>query len=141
MDILEKLRQWLVTYPAWEEGELVRIDFTEGVPGSTGLYPTGLEEVSRVTDVTGGVCVRCRYHFVLYRLTERQEDNEDHARWLLGFQQWVQQQSATGYAPTFGDEPAAERMYAQKGRLQQTNEVGTGKYAVNLTAEFIKYYE
>ena len=140
MDVLEMLRQWLLTYPAWEEGGLMYIDFTDGLPGSAGLYPAGLEELSRVADVTGAITARNRYSFVLYRLTERQEDNEANARWLLEFQQWVQQQSAAGLAPVFGDEPARERLYAQKGRLQETNDAGTGIYAVNLIAEFTKYY-
>lgn len=139
MDILEMLRNWLVTFPKWDVGGLMYIDFTDGVPGSTALYPQGMEELRRVTDVTGGVTAHCRWTFVLYRMTE-QQDNAADAAWLLELQQWIQQQSATGQAPIFGDEPGRERLYARKGRLQKANTAGTVSYSVELSAEFIKHY-
>ena len=139
MEELEKLRQWLVTFPKWETGGPLYIDFTDGQPGSAGLYPQGMEEVRRVTDITGTVTVCCRWNFVLYRMTQLQEDNEADAGWLMAFQQWVQQQCAAGLAPVFGDEPSQERICAQKGRLLKANEAGTVRYSVELTVEFVKH--
>ena len=118
----------------------MHIDFIDALPGSTGLYPIGLEEVSRTKDVTGRVRLGCRGNFLLTRMTQRQQDNAEHARWLLDFQKWVQQQSAAGTAPVFGDVPQQERICARKGRLQKCNEAGAGKYTVELTVEFTKYY-
>ena len=139
MTDLDKLRQWLATYPKWEEGRL-HVEYTDALPGNLGLYPTGLEEVSRREDVLGNVAVKNRYRFVLYRVAARQENNEENALWLLDFQNWVQKQSAAGLAPRFGDAPQQERLLAEKGKLKEGSQTGTGIYAVTLTAEFVKYY-
>ncbi len=141
MTDLEKMKQWLLTFPRWEQGGLLYIDFTDALPENMGLYPTGMEEVSRRATVDGGVITRNRYHFALYRVTTGQEDNAANAQWLLDFQKWVQEQSLAGYAPVFGDEPAQERLRAESGKLRESKAPGTGKYVVMLTAEFVKYKE
>lgn len=140
MTDLEKVRQWLLGYPEWDAGGLLYIDYTDAVPGNAGLYPNGLEELSRQEDVMGIVRVQNRYHFALYRVVSQQEDNAANAAWLLDFQNWVQRQCAAGLAPTFGDEPARERIRAQKGKLKEVSQTGTGTYVVTLTADFVKYY-
>lgn len=140
MTDLEKVQAWLLTYPQWEEGKLLYVDYTDAVPGNTGLYPGGLEEVSRKSDVLGNVTVQNRYHFALYRVVTAAEDNAANAQWLMEFQKWVQGQSAAGLAPQFGDEPARERIRAEKGKLKEVSQTGTGTYVVTLTAEFVKYY-
>ena len=139
MTDLEKLRQWLLTYPKWGQGRL-QVEYTDALPGNLGLFPTGLQEVSRRQDVLGNITVKNRYHFVLYRVAARQENNEENALWLLEFQNWVQAQSAGGLAPHFGDEPSSERLWAENGKLKEASQTGTGIYAVALTAEFVKYY-
>ena len=138
MEILEKVRRWVQTFPKWEEQ--LHIDYTGAVPGNAGLFPAGLEEIRRVEDVLGNVTVFCRCRFTLYRVTTGQTDNENNAQWLLAFQDWVQQQSASGLAPTFGDEPNREQIRAEKGKLKNASQTGTGIYAVELTAEFVKKY-
>ena len=138
MTALEKLVQWLKTFPLWEDD--LHIDDLGAAPSNTGLYPGGLEEVSRREDVLGNVTVVCRLHFLLYRRTARQQDNGENSRWLLQLQDWVQQQSAAGLAPVFGDDPKKERIRAEKGKLQEASQTGTGKYAVSITAEFEKHY-
>lgn len=140
MDDLEKLRQWVQTFPQWEEGNLLYCDYTGAVPGNTGLFPLGMEELYRKTDILGNTTARCRYRFSLYRVTTGQEDNAVNAAWLMAFQRWVQSQSAQGLAPAFGDEPARERIRAEKGRLKETSQTGTGLYTVELIAEFVKIY-
>lgn len=139
MTDLEKLRQWLVSYPHWED--TLTVDFTEAKPGSAGIFPEGLEELRRREDVLGNRQVDCRYRFVLYRQTNGQQDGTANAQWLLAFQNWVQQQSAAGLTPKFGDVPARERMQAQKGTMKQTNAMGAGTYVVTLIADFMKVYE
>lgn len=140
MQVLEKVRQWVQTFPKWEEGQLLYIDYTAAVPGNTGLYPMGMELVGRHEDIVGSVTVQCRYRFSLYRVVAGQEDREDDAAWLMEFQNWVQEQSILGLAPTFGDVPARERIRAEKGRLKEGSQTGAGVYAVELTAEFVKKY-
>ena len=141
MTDLEKVRQWVQTFPKWEEGNLLYIDYTGAVPGNAGLFPVGLEEVSRTEDVLGNVAVHCRYQFSLYRVTTGQEDNTANAQWLMAFQDWVREQSVQRLAPAFGDEPSRERIRAEKGRLKDGSQTGTGVYAVQITAEFMKHYE
>ena len=140
MEVIERVRQWVQTFPQWEAGQLLYIDYTGAVPGNAGLFPLGLEERDRKEDVLGNVTVSCRYQFALYRVASGQEDNAANAAWLLEFQDWVRQQSIQGLAPTFGDEPARERIRAEKGRLKDGSQTGTGIYAVQLTAEFVKKY-
>lgn len=139
MENLEKLKQWVVTFPQWEDGHLLYIDYTGAVPGNAGLFPQGLEELERRQDVVGNRTVRCRCRFSLYRVTGR-ENGEENARWLTDFQNWVQSQSLQGLAPTFGDDPRQERLWAQKGRLKDGSQTGTGVYSVELTAEFVRIY-
>ena len=139
MTDLERLRQWLQGYPNWEES--LQVDFAEVRPGNAGLFPNGLEETGRREDVLGNVQIDCRYRFVLYRHTAGQADGTANAQWLLDFQNWVQQQSAVGLAPHFGDVPSRERMQAQKGTLKEVSQAGTGTYMVTLIADFRKVYE
>ena len=139
MTDLTTLSSWLLTFPGWDEGWVLHTDRTEAEPENTGLFPLGAEELSRREDVLGNVTVRCRYRFYLYRVAQ-QSDPQANARWLLEFQQWVQQQSAIGAAPRFGDDPKAERLRAEKGKLSEASQTGTGTYVVTLTAEFVKVY-
>lgn len=139
MTSITKLRNWLITFPRWTGNFQVQADYTDGVPTSYGLYPLGAEEISRREDVLGNVTVRCRYRFHLYRVSPL-ADRSANANWLLEFQQWVRQQSATGAAPQFGDEPKEEIIRAEKGKLNEISQSGTGTYVVTLTVEFVKKY-
>ena len=136
MTELEKIRQWLQTYPGWADS--LQVDMTEQTPGNAGLYCEGLEERTRQEDVLGNLQITCRYRFTLYRQVGR-DTGVDDAAWLLDFQNWVQQQSALGLAPCFGDVPHLERLQAQKGTLKDRGQ--TGLYAVTLLADFTRVYE
>lgn len=139
MTALEKMTAWLQTFPLWQE-ERLHVDYLDAVPGNAGLYPGGLEEVSRREDVLGHVTVQNRLHFMLYRVTPGQQDNGENSRWLLEFQAWVQKQCALGLAPCFGDDPTQEKIRAEQGKLKSASQTGTGKYAVAITAEYVKFY-
>lgn len=139
MTNLTKMRSWLQTFPQWDKACDLYTDYTDALPGNSGLYPLGAEEISRQEDVLGNVTVRCRYRFCLCRVAGL-ADRLANAQWLLDFQQWVRQQSAAGAAPAFGDDPASERIWAEKGKLSDASQTGTGKYTVTLNAEFIKQY-
>ncbi len=139
--MLEKMERWLQTFPLWEEGCSLQMDYTGAEPGSNGLYPQGLEELERHEDVLGNVKARCRYRFKLCRVVNAQAGNKENAQWLLSFQQWAQRQSAMGLAPVFGDEPKLEKLWAEKGKLENASQTGTATYAVSMIAEFVKNYE
>lgn len=141
MDVLKRLQAWLTTFPKWEEGKLMYLDFTDGVPGNQGLFPQGQEVLQRKEDVLGNISLSCRYHFALYRVTAGQEDQQENARWLMEFQDWVQQQDAMGLAPKFGDVPEKSHIRAEKGRLSGRKQAGSAMYVVMLTADFTKLYE
>lgn len=137
MKDLEKMYLWLQTYPQWES--VLSVDFVEEAPGNAGLFPGGLEERSRQADVLGNLQIDCRYRFELHLHTLPQPDGAAYESWLLDFQNWVQQQSAAGLAPHFGDIPAAEHLQAQKGKLKQRGQ--TAIYTVTLLADFTRVYE
>lgn len=140
MTDLEKLKTWLATYPGWEADKPFFVDFTTPKPGCVGLFPQGLEQLSLRRDITGGQKAACRYRFLLYRATALEENQEENARWVLDFQNWVEAQSAGGFAPHFGDVPQEERLRAEGGSLQKTGKLGSGLYALTLTAEFTRIY-
>lgn len=137
MEQLEVLCQWLRTFPAWGDAAL-HIDSLPAQPENAGVYPQGVEVLERKEDLLGNVRLHCRQRFELHRTVTPGQDN---ARWLEAFQQWVQQQSALALAPRFGDDPAAEHIRGEKGRLKEITAAGTAVYAVTITAEFVKQYE
>jgi len=135
--MIEKMRTFLLAYPQWEEGNLLFIDDTDGVPGNGGLFPQGLQVLSVRQDILGNKETDCRLTFALYRPSA---ETEKDAPWLLQFQGWVAEQSALGLTPRFGDVPNKERLRAEKGKLERRQSTG-GLYCVTLTADFTKLYE
>ena len=136
MDQLDQVKAWLQTFPQWGEATFF-IDYLDGQPGSCGLYPVGAEELSRSVTVTGQVRRRLRSRFVLYRMGAA--DAREDALWLSRLQSWVARQSALGLAPRLGDDPAAESIRAEGGKLSKRLPDGSGKYTVTLIAEYKKY--
>ena len=136
MTELEVLTAWLKTYHGWA-GTLF-VDVVEAVPGSTGLYPKGLQELSRREDVLGNLSVRFRWSFQLQRVAGT--DPRADALWLMDFQRWVAQQSLMGRCPIFGDEPKTEQMRACEGSLVSRSQGGSTGYTVLLTVDFTKNY-
>ena len=135
MTELDRLVSWLKTYPHWE-GTL-RVDVTDTVSGS-GLYPKGLQELSRREDVLGNLRIRFRWNFSLHRRAA--QTPEDNARWLMAFQQWVARQSLHGSVPVFGDVPREEIIRVGEGALKQHNQGGSREYTAVLNVEFTKIY-
>lgn len=133
MGVLERITGWLQTFPLWE-GELA-IDSLKPVPGSVGIFPRGVEELSRREDVLGNVRASNRLELMLYRVSDG--DGKQAAAWLLALQEWVNGQSAAGLAPQLGDVPGEEKLFARQGRLSAPAQTGTGRYAVKITAEYV----
>ena len=79
MELLEQIKNWLVTFPQWDE-QVLHIDTTAGKPDCCGLFPLGQELLETKQDVLGNVSQKLRYSFLLRRVAPRQESA---AVWLL----------------------------------------------------------
>ncbi len=92
----------------------------------------------------GNIEVTNQYNFGLYYRFVKSPDDDTtatvNADWVMDFQRWAQEQSATGQAPTFGMDPRMERITAQNGVMYDADENGTAVYMVQLSVQFkIKY--
>ena len=145
MNALETVRKWLEAFP--QSGVLsgFQVDYTDKIPGTGGIMPDGLVKVRRSRDIVGDTTITNRYNFGLYCVLEKAPNDDvgaaKNADWIVDLQEWVQEQSATGAAPVFGDDPRAERITAQNGTLLQADGEGTGVYVVQLSVQFIKKFK
>ena len=149
MTALDTMREFVAQYPDFDILGGFTIDYADKVPDCAGLFPAGLVEIRRIHDIIplelgGGVTVENQYNFALYTVLAKSKDDdagaEHNAEWQMGFQEWVQRQSALGLAPSFGDEPHTERISAQNGALYSADEEGTAMYAIQLSVTFKKRY-
>lgn len=146
MTDLEKLQAWMKTYPGADRMPTMQVDYTDHLPGQFGVFPAGLVEVSRMENLLGGVTVTNQYNFALY-LVMAKEPGDDVAAavnedWVMDFQRWVQAQSVTHRAPTFGNRDTdRETISAQNGTLYTADDEGLAMYMVQLSAVFTDYFE
>lgn len=121
------------------------MDFADRVPANGSISPSGLVEVERRQDILGNATVTNQYNFGLYYVFAKAPKDDIgatvNADWIMGFQEWVQEQSAIGQAPTFGDIPGQERITAQNGMLYETDEEGAAVYMVQLSVQFVKEFK
>lgn len=145
MTALEKMRDWMKTYPGYDILHGFQVDYTDQIPANGGIFPNGLVEVERRRDIVGNVSVTNQYNFGLYYVFEKSPGDDlgaaINADWVMDFQEWVQAQSAMGLAPAFGDEPSMEQISAQNGVMYDTDDEGTATYMVQLSVTFIKKFE
>lgn len=148
MTDLEKMRRWIRTFVG-SEGSGVpdnfQVDFTNEIAQNAGLFPTGTMEVSRARTIGGSVTVTNQYNFGLYTVLNKPDDHDEistrNAQWIMEFQQWVQDQSITRQAPTFGNiQEWAETIKAQNGAFFGDKDKDIGMYMVTITAQFKKCY-
>ena len=144
MTALEKITELIDRYDRFDILKHFRVDYIDRMPSSSAVYPAGLVELSRGGDIVGNVTVVNQYNFSIYYCFEKAAGDDIgatiNADWLAGFQEWVQEQSATGKAPVFGDVPHDEKISAQNGVLFEADE-GTAIYMVQLSVTFTKKYE
>lgn len=142
MTDLEKVRQWLGTYPGIIPMKGLKVDYFSPNPDNGSIDPSGLVEVSRTENILGNVTVENQYNFALYFVLLKAPEDDvgatENADLIMDFQRWVQEQSVRHLVPTFGDEPTTERIQAQNGALYATDEEGTATYTVQLTINFKK---
>lgn len=145
MTALEKIRAWLATYPDFNILSAFQVDYTDRIPSNGGIFPGGMVEVERRKDIVGNTTATNQYNFGLYYVFTKAPGDDIgatiNADWVMGFQDWVQEQSITGQAPIFGDVPTEEKIQAQNGVLYEANEEGTATYMVQLSVQFKKKYE
>ena len=143
MTALEKIRAWIATYPGYDILSGFHVDYTDQIPGNGGVFPSGLVEIERRKDIMGNTTVSDQYNFGIYCVFEKAAGDDTgsatNADWVMDFQEWVQEQSVTGLAPTFGDEPRSEKITAQNGALYETSE-GVGTYMIQLSVLFKKKF-
>ena len=145
MSDLEKIRQWVSTYPGAARMRDMKVDYFSQNPDNGSIDPSGLVEISRIEDILGNITVENQYNFALYFVFLKDPGDDqgatENADWLMDFQRWVQEQSIRKQIPTFGDDPAHEIARAQNGSLYAADEEGTAIYSVQLSFNFIKIYE
>ena len=145
MNALETIKAWLSTYPGYDILSDFQVDYTDQIPNNGGVFPSGLVEIERRRDILGNITVTNQYNFGLYYVFVKAPGDDTgatiNASWLMDFQEWVQEQSVTGNAPSFGDVPGHEKIIAQNGVLYESDDEGTATYMVQLSVEFIKKYE
>ena len=146
MTALEKMRNWIATFPDYDIlSNGFYVDYTDKAPSNGGIYPSGLVEVERRRDIVGNTTVTNQYNFAIYCVFPKAIGDDEgatiNADWVSDFQEWVQAQSVTGAAPAFGDESRTEKIMAQNGMLYDTDEEGTAMYSVQLSVQFKKKYE
>ena len=144
MSPLEKIKEWLATYPGHDILSDFQVDYTDQIKANGGVFPSGLEEISRVTDICGNTTVENQYNFGLYYVFEKAPGDDTgatiNADWIMGFQEWVQVQSVAGDAPVFGDIPSNERIVAQNGVMYDVTDEGLATYMVQLSVRFVRKF-
>lgn len=139
MTPLERVREWLKTYPGYDILRKFQVDYTSQIPCNGGIFPAGLVEVSRSEDVCGGVEVKNQYNFGLYYVFEKSPGDDVgagiNAEWIMDFQEWVQNSTP----PQFGDRTISAS--AQNGALYSAEAEGTATYMVQLSILFERSLE
>jgi len=147
MTDLEKMKTWIATFPDFDILGQFQVDYTDAVPANGGIFPSGLIEVSREEDIIGNTTVQNQLNFGLYYVFTKSPGDDTgatfNADWVMDFQRWVQTQSITGAAPTFGDiDMDEEQIKAQNGVLYEAEKSeGVATYMVQLSVIFKNYYE
>lgn len=142
---LQKMRDFIRTFPDADILAQLTIDYTDKLPDCGGLFPNGLVEINRTRDILGNVETRNQYNFALYTNFAKSPDEDEgatlNAEWLESFQLWVQRKSALREAPTFGDYPQNETMVAQNGAIYAVDDEGTALYVIQINADFTLKHE
>ena len=145
MTDLEKIRNWLSTYPGSIPVREMRVDYYAPNPDNGSIDPSGLVEIFRKEDILGNVTVENQLNFALYFVLVKSPDDDsiatDNAALMMDLQKWIQEQSIRKLTPVFGDVPAQESIKAQNGALYAASKEGVGIYTVQLSINFTKIYE
>ena len=135
----------LYTYDGYDILGSCQVDYTDQIPNQGFVFPQGLVEVERREDILGNVTLTDRYNFGLYFTFEKALQDDTAARanasWVMDFQRWVQEQSARGLVPNFGNTETKATAQAQNGTLYSAEDSGTALYMAVLSVTFKRKIE
>jgi hypothetical protein len=149
MTDLEKMREWLKTFPGTAEKpnnpDNFTIDHIAESAFNAGLHSNGALEIAREEDIAGNVTLTLQYSFnysvVLEKDPSADEIAAHNAEYILAFQNWVMEESLNGRAPKFGNiDMDDEIIRAQNGMFASIQSEGSGLYSAPITVRFRKYY-
>ena len=135
MDILENLRQWLLSYPGWG-GCSVEIGCAPVQPGCAGLSLIGMEERDRQTDLQGNALVQNR---LLLQLQCNLPVTGQDGQWLLDFVTWLRCQSITVGLPQLGCHKNRQQLVVKQGKPILCGQ--TVVYRLELQLDYWEYWE
>ena len=145
MTPLNTIRNWLKSFPGIDRLQEVRVDYYSQQPDNGSIDPSGVQIVSVDEDILGNKTVQMQYNFGLYYVLAKDPENDtvatENADWVMELQEWVNEQSFMGLAPTFGDMPKTEKIKAQNGSVTQASAEGVAIYMVHLSVNLTKIYE
>ena len=145
MTDLERIREWIKTFPDFDILSAFQVDYTDQIPANGGIYPSGLIEVDRSEDILGNVTVTNQLNFGLYYVFEKAPGDDAgamvNADWVMAFQRWVQAQSVRDLVPRFGNTDDRQKAKAENGVMYADDAEGTATYMVQLSIQFKTFYE
>lgn len=143
MTDLEKIKNFVSTYPGFDILGQFDVDYTDQVPSTGAIFPSGLTEIARREDILGNVTLTNQYNFGLYCVFAKDGNLNAaaNADWVMDFQNWVQEQSVKGLAPRFGSMGEKETIKAQNGVMYDQADEGMATYMVQISVQFKKYIE
>lgn len=134
---LDVVREWIATYPGHDILSEFQCDYTDQIPSSGGIFPSGLLEVSREKYIRGSFKVENQLNFGLYYVFLKAPGDDVtatvNADWVMDFQRWVQETDP----PKFGDRTLSA--VAQNGALYSSDEEGTATYMIQLSINYEKF--
>lgn len=144
MTKLEKMKKIVSDYPGADILKDFRIDYTDQIPATAGLFPAGLIELRRRQDILGNIEIENRLNFALYLILPKSGDddvlNTINAEWIINFQEYIQDLNFTKNFPPFGDYHNSETISATDGRLYDSTDEGLGLYAIQISVQYQKRY-
>ena len=130
MEQLKAIKELLLAFPQWGEQALAVDAYTQ--PEGCGLFPLGLQVLSRREDVQGNTRLRLRQSFLLRRVCY---GTREASAWLLSFQQWLLEQPTEALEAVFGSHL---QLWAELGKQVSSKQPGIGIYEVKIHAQYEK---
>lgn len=142
MTKLEKIKTVINGYEGFAILDNFRIDYTDALPANAGLFPAGLVELERDTDILGNTEVQNQLNFALYVVLNKAAGDDElaeiNADWLIDFAEYIQDINIKHQHPAFGDYPESEVIIASDGHLYDSTDEGLGLYVIEISVRYTK---
>lgn len=93
MTALEKIRDFIGSYPGADILRDFRVDFTDQIPANGGIFPSGLTEIDRKTDILGNTFTTMKKPVMTQSFDEWDLDSGNAAQQLI-YQKAIVEQDA-----------------------------------------------